>query len=492
MTLKPDFFGFGMTEKTQSRQQEALRALPSVDALLRTETALTLRETVGAQHLATLARVVTEDMRAIIQAIPSSTEQDGQNHAQTREALLAEAAARLERACRLETNTGLRRVINASGVILHTNLGRAPLSDAAREQIASAAGGYCTLEYDALTGRRGRRGARVEQLLMDLTGAEAALVVNNCAAAALLVLTVLGAGGEAIVSRGELVEIGGDFRVPDVMAQTGTRLVEVGTTNRTRLADYERAITEETRLLVRVHTSNYRIVGFTSQPSLVELAELAHRAGLPFYEDAGSGALFDLRPYGLEGEPVIGESVRDGADVVSFSGDKLLGAAQAGLIVGRRVIIERLRRHPLYRALRADKLALAALEATLAAHARGVSFKEVPVLRMLALTHEEIRKRARALVSRLAKRRPNSSLHCEIIEGESAIGGGAAPLAHPQTALIALAHDKLTAAALEETLRSFQPPIISRIVESRVLLDLRTVMEDEEAALLDALASLPA
>ena len=286
------------------------------------------------------------------------------------------------------------------------------------------------------------------------------------------------------MSRGELVEIGGDFRVPDVMAQTGTRLVEVGTTNRTRLADYERAITTETRLLVRVHTSNYRIVGFTSQPPLRELAELAHRSGLLFYEDAGSGALFDLRPYGLEGEPVIADSIRDGADVVSFSGDKLLGASQAGLVVGRRTLIESLRKHPLYRALRADKLALAALEATLDAHRRGVSFKEVPVLRMLALTREEIEARARALLSRLAERGHASSLHYEIIEGESAIGGGAAPLAHPRTALIALTHDKLTAAALEEALRSLEPPIIARIVDGRVLLDLRTVAEDEEATLL--------
>jgi L-seryl-tRNA(Ser) seleniumtransferase len=480
-----------MPEKTQTRQQEALRALPSVDALLRTKTALALREAVGAQHLATLARTVTEEMRAAIQAMQSSTEPNGQNN-HTREALLAEAVGRLERACRLETNTGLRRVINASGVILHTNLGRAPLSGAARQRLAAEAGGYCTLEYDARTGSRGRRGARVEQLLTDLTGAEAALVVNNCAAAALLILTALAAGGEAIVSRGELVEIGGDFRVPEVMAQTGTRLVEVGTTNRTRLADYERAITTQTRLLVRVHTSNYRIVGFTSQPPLPELAELAHRLGLLFYEDAGSGALFDLRPYGLEGEPVIADSIRDGADVVSFSGDKLLGASQAGLVVGRRALVEALRKHPLYRALRVDKLALAALEATLDAHRRGASFREVPVLRMLALTYEEIEARARALLSRLTERGHASSLHYEIIEGESAIGGGAAPLAHPRTALIALTHDELTAAVLEEALRSLQPPVIARIVEGRVLLDLRTVAEDEEATLLDALSSLPA
>lgn len=481
-----------MSDEPQAGRQQALRALPSVDALLRTETARKLRDTVGAAHLAALARIVTEELRARIQAIQSSTEEGQTNGDYTRDALLAEAARRLESACRRETATGLSRVINASGVILHTNLGRAPLSDAARRRIADEAARYCTLEYDVSTGTRGRRGERVEQLLADLTGAEAALVVNNCAAAALLILTVLAAGGEAILSRGELVEIGGDFRVPDVMAQTGTRMVEVGTTNRTRISDYESAITGETRLLMRVHTSNYRIVGFTAQPLLAELAELAHKAGLLLYEDAGSGALFDLRPYGLEDEPVIGESIRNGADVISFSGDKLLGAAQAGLIVGRRSLIEALRKHPLYRALRADKLALAALEATLESHARGASFKEVPMLRMLALTFDEIERRAQTLLSQLRERAPMSSLRSEITEGESAIGGGAAPLAHPRTALIALTHEKMSADALEENLRSQKPPVIARIVEGKVLLDLRTVAEDEETALLDALAALSA
>jgi L-seryl-tRNA(Ser) seleniumtransferase len=480
-----------MTDKAENRRQ-ALRALPSVDALLRTPEARSLRTTVGAEHLAALARMVTEEMRAGIQAAQASAlveEQSNGDH--TRAGLLAEAARRLLLATEREAASGLRRVINASGVILHTNLGRAPLSDAARRAVAEEAARYCTLEYDTETGRRGRRGARVEGLLSDLTGAESALVVNNCAAAALLILTVLASGGETVVSRGELVEIGGDFRVPDVMAQSGTRMVEVGTTNRTRLADYERAINDATRLLMRVHTSNYRIVGFTSQPTLSELAEVAHSAGLILYEDAGSGALFDLRPHGLEGEPVIGESIKSGADVVSFSGDKLLGASQAGLIVGRHSIIEALRRHPLYRALRADKLALAALEATLAAHARGASLDEVPALRMLALTHEEIRRRARALLARLKKRGPTASLHHEIIEGASAIGGGSAPTTHPKTALIALTHEGMSAGSLEQRLRSGAPPIITRIMEEMVLIDLRTVAEDEEASLIDALLALP-
>ncbi|HEX8139383.1 MAG TPA: L-seryl-tRNA(Sec) selenium transferase [Pyrinomonadaceae bacterium] len=480
-----------MTDKAETIGR-ALRALPSVDALLRTPEARSLRTTVGPEHLTALARKVTEEMRAGIQAGHESAVVTGQqNGDRTRASLLAEAARRLLRATEREAASGLRRVINASGVILHTNLGRAPLSEAARRAVAEEAGRYCTLEYDTETGRRGRRGARVEALLSDLTGAEGALVVNNCAAAALLILTVLARGGETIVSRGELVEIGGDFRVPDVMAQSGTRMIEVGTTNRTRLRDYERAINDETRLLLRVHTSNYRIVGFTSQPTLAELAELAHSSGLLVYEDAGSGALLDLRPYGLEGEPVIRDSIRSGADVLSFSGDKLLGASQAGLIVGRHSIIESLRRHPLYRALRADKLTLAALEATLAAHARGASLEEIPALRMLALTHEEIRRRARLLLSRLRRRGPKPSLHHEIVEGASAVGGGSAPTSHPKTALIALRHDRMSAASLEQSLRTGAPPVITRIMEEMVLVDLRTVAEDEEASLIDALAALP-
>ena len=257
-----------------------------------------------------------------------------------------------------------------------------------------------------------------------MTGAQDALVVNNCAAAALLTLAALARDGETIVSRGELVEIGGDFRVPDVMAQSGTTMVEVGTTNRTRLSDYERAVTERTRLVLRVHPSNYRIVGFTSAPTLAELARLAHERNLLLYEDAGSGALQDLGTHGLAGEPVIRDSIAQGADVITFSGDKLLGSAQAGLVVGRREIIERLRRHPLYRALRADKLALSALEATLDSYRRGEAAREVPALRMLAATREELEGRARAFTRRLRARFGKGALNFEIIEGQSAIGGG--------------------------------------------------------------------
>jgi L-seryl-tRNA(Ser) seleniumtransferase len=267
-------------------------------------------------------------------------------------------------------------------------------------------------------------------------------------------------------------------------------MVEVGTTNRTRLSDYERAVTERTRLIVRVHPSNYRIVGFTASPALEELARLAHERGLLLYEDAGSGALLDLSQFGLAGEPVIRESLARGADVVTFSGDKLLGGPQAGLIVGRSEVVARLRRHPLYRALRADKLALAALEATLRSYLRGNAPSEVPVLRMLAASHEEIEQRARSFVRRLRKKISDDSLGLEIVEGRSAVGGGSAPTTHPPTALVALTHPALSASALDERLRRAAPPVIARILDERVVIDLRTVAEEDEAELLDALASV--
>src|SRR5438067_9428644 len=322
---------------------DLLREVPSIDSLLRTTTALSLQPLIGAEHLGALARRITDELRHEILA-DSKVERSfaSRDGGFSRDSLLEEAERRLAAIHQHESIRGLSRVINATGVILHTNLGRAPLCDAARSAMLEAAG-YCNLEFDLATGTRGRRGARAEDLLANITGAEAALIVNNCAAAALLVLTVLARDGETIVSRGELVEIGGDFRVPDVMAQSGTRMIEVGTTNRTRLSDYRKAISEKTRLIMRVHTSNYRIIGFAKTPSLAELAGLAHEHGLFLYEDAGSGALIDFNKYGIEGEPIIGESIRDGADIVSFSGDKLLGGPQAGLLVGRSELIERMR-----------------------------------------------------------------------------------------------------------------------------------------------------
>ncbi|MDT4967360.1 MAG: L-seryl-tRNA(Ser) seleniumtransferase [Acidobacteriota bacterium] len=466
-----------------------LRAVPSIDALLRTKTALDLRGTVGSRHLTRLARTITDQLRSDL--VANASPDGAVNGEHSREALLAEAATRLERACQREALRGIRRVINASGVILHTNLGRAPLSEAARQAVADEAAGYCTLEFDLESGSRGRRGARVEELLIELTGAEAALMVNNCSAAALLVLSVLAQGGETIVSRGELIEIGGDFRIPDVMTSSGTALVEVGTTNRTHASDYIRAITPNSRLVMHVHPSNYRVVGFTATPEISELAELAYQAGLLLYVDAGSGALQDLSQFGLAGEPVIAKLIGDGADVVTFSGDKLLGGAQGGLIVGRAAIVDKLRRHPLYRALRADKLGLAATEATLEAHRRN-AIDEIPTLRMLALTREQIEQRARSFIQTIREHITTDSLSFEIVPGQSAIGGGSAPTTHPATSLIGVTHKSLTPAVIEKALREGRPPVISRIAEGRVLLDLRTVEPSEEADLLSALLALPA
>jgi L-seryl-tRNA(Ser) seleniumtransferase len=467
-----------MAAKSQTATA-SLRALPSIDSLLKTPVAKALQRVTGLEHLRDLARQVTDELRQEIVTAAPHAKAAGQNEESSRAAFLKEAERRLFKAHQAEADSGLRRVINATGVILHTNLGRAPLSAAARRAVADVAG-YCSLEYDLATGERGRRGARAEDLLTQLTGAEGALVVNNCAAAALLVLTTLARDGDTIVSRGELVEIGGDFRVPEVMSQSGTRMIEVGTTNRTNLADYRKAISPATRLIMRVHTSNYRIIGFTKTPQLSELANLAHGAGLPLYEDAGSGALFDLSDYGITGEPVIGESLNAGADVISFSGDKLLGGPQTGLLVGRAAIIERMRNSPLYRALRADKLRLAALEATLDAYARGVSADEVPAQRLIATSAAEMQVRVDQFVERLQPR-IDSGILLEVVAGESAVGGGAAPTSRLPTAVISLTHNKQTANQIETALRRSTPPVIARIAEQRVLVDLRTVAEAEEA-----------
>jgi L-seryl-tRNA(Ser) seleniumtransferase len=466
-----------LNSMAKPEKQATLRHVPSVDQLLRSEAARELREVVGLRRLTNIARVVTAEIRASVR----SGELNGGDAAR----LLAEAIERMQANARSESQAGLKTVINATGVILHTNLGRAPLSQAAREAIDRATG-YCSLEYDLASGSRGGRAARVESLLKDLTGAEDAMVVNNCAAAALLILQVLAGDGETIVSRGELVEIGGDFRVPDVMASSGTRMVEVGTTNRTHIDDYRRAINPDTRLIMRVHPSNYRIVGFTSSPASVELVTLAREAGLALYEDAGSGQLSDLRKYGVVDEPVVREIVESGVDVVSFSGDKLLGSAQAGLIVGKHAIVSRLRKHPLYRALRSDKLRLAALEATLVSHQTDRAAQDVPVIQMLSLTADELEQRARSLIETVS----DTDLKLELLPGESAIGGGAGPTSTLSTTLIAITHPTKSAQEIEHELRTSTPPIITRISEGRVLLDLRTVFPAEISGLREALKNL--
>jgi len=448
-----------------------LRHVPSVDQLLKTDAARALRDRVGPRRATNIARSVIAEIRTLVRDGAAEPTSDG---------LLAEAIRRLDATAERESQSGTKAIINATGVLLHTNLGRAPLSPSARAAIDEAAR-YCSLEYDLESGARGGRGTRVESLLKDLTGAEDALVVNNCAAAALLILKVLAGDGETIVSRGELVEIGGDFRVPDVMASSGTQMVEVGTTNRTHLNDYQRAINSNTRLIMRVHPSNYRIVGFASVPERAELAALAREAGLPLYEDAGSGQLADLQKYGVVDEPVVREIIESGVDIVSFSGDKLLGSAQAGLIAGRHEIVSRLRKHPLYRALRSDKLRLAALEATLVSHQRDVADTEVPVIAMLSLTAEELERRARSLAE---------GLDVELIAGESALGGGAGPTSKFPTTLIAITHSAKSAQEIEHELRNYSPPIISRISEGKVLLDLRTVFEDQLPAIRAALTTI--
>jgi L-seryl-tRNA(Ser) seleniumtransferase len=374
----------------------------------------------------------------------------------------------------------LIRTINATGVIVHTNLGRAPLSQAALERVRHVAGGYTNLEYDLAKGTRGKRDVHAEKLIARLTGAEAAVVVNNNAAATLLLLAALAQGREVIISRGELVEIGGGFRVPDVMNQSGAILREVGTTNRTRAADYAAAINERTALILRVHPSNFRVVGFTERPGLDELVALGRRFNVGVAEDLGSGWLGwpdrDTLPEQLRDEPIVSDSITAGVDVVCFSGDKLLGGPQAGIIAGRRETVDTIRRHPLMRALRVDKLTYAALEATLEDHAIGRGQEGVPVQRMLRLTKAEIGARADAVAAALSR----AGWTTRVIDGSSTVGGGSAPGTEIPTRLIEIARNGMTADQIEEHLRTLDPPVIARIHEDRVVLDLRTVDPDDD------------
>lgn len=377
----------------------------------------------------------------------------------------------------------LQRVINATGVIIHTNLGRAPLSRGAVERMAALAPGYTNLEYDIDRGARGRRDVHAERLICRLTGAEAAVVVNNNAAATLLSLAALAAGREVIISRGELVEIGGGFRVPDVMAQSGARLREVGTTNRTRTADYAAAISDTTALILRVHPSNFRLEGFTERPGLDELVALGHRFRIPVMEDLGSGYLrVPARIDALGDEPDVAASVGAGAALVTFSGDKLLGGPQAGIIAGTEAAVSQVRTHPLMRALRVDKLTYAALEATLASYVAGRAVEEIPVARMIVMTADEIGRRAGKVAAALP-----SGLDVEIVEGQSTIGGGSAPGSALPTRLIALRHGRISSDNLATALRQRGTPIIARIENDRVVLDLRTVAPDDDGEIVAAL-----
>ena len=400
----------------------------------------------------------------------------------------------------------LAPVINATGVVLHTNLGRAPLAAVAIERVADVARGYSSLEYDVDRGARGRRDVHAEVLICRLTGAEAAVVVNNNAAATMIVLAALASGREVIVSRGELVEIGGGFRVPDVMAQSGATLREVGTTNKTRAADYAAAITEKTALILRVHPSNFTIQGFTERPVLAELVAIGKKFNLPVAEDLGSGNVSDTGsdrgsdpgsdtvsdPRSYTGsdtvsDPTVAATIAAGVDVCCFSGDKLLGGPQAGIIVGRRSQIDRIRKHPLMRALRVDKMTYAALEATLAEYVAGRAQTTVPVQRMLTMTAAEIRARADAVANAI---RGNHGWRADVVKGASAIGGGSAPGVELPTWLVAIEKAGTTPDGLEVALRRQTPPIIARIERDRVLLDLRTVLPEQDSTLLACLARL--
>ena len=450
--------------------QEELRRLPSVDRLLQEKTVTALVERWGHRVTVDAAR---EALDAVRQAIL------GGGPCPRTEALAREVGERL--AARLRPT--LRPAINATGVIVHTNLGRAPLSAEARAAVDAVALGYSNLEYDLEAGRRGSRYVHAEELLCRLTGTEAALVVNNNAAAVLLILTCLARGREVIISRGQLVEVGGGFRIPDVMRQSGATLVEVGTTNRTYIRDYEAAITETTAALMRVHHSNFRLVGFAHEATLEEMVALAAERYLLLFEDLGSGTLLDTTPYGLAHEPTIQESVAAGASLVSCSGDKLLGGPQAGLILGRAELIARLKQFPLTRALRVDRTTLAGLQATLRHYLLGEATDKVPVWRMIGQSEEALAKRADTLVRELK----GLGVPAQAMAGRSAVGGGSLPGETLPTRLVALETDSPDAVAAR--LRIGEPPVIARIEDDRLVLDPRTILPEQEATLLRLVAN---
>jgi L-seryl-tRNA(Ser) seleniumtransferase len=492
---------------TEAPEQHPFRRLPSIDELLRHSSLAALANTSARPLLVETARATLENIRAELRAgAPSASHEI--------------IARRVLAAFEQRQQPSLRPIINATGVILNTNLGRAPLSQAALAAISAVASGYSNLEYDLQEGERGSRHTHVRALLQELTGAEDALVTNNNAAAVLLALSTLAAEREVVISRGELVEIGGGFRVPDILRQSGARLVEVGTTNRTRLRDYEQAITAETALLLSVHPSNFTILGFTEAAPLDQLVQLAHSRYLLVVEDLGSGCLLETTRHGLAHEPTPQESIAAGADVVCFSGDKLLGGPQAGIIVGRREVLARIARHPLMRAMRIDKLTLAALEATLRHYQRHEASEQIPIWRMIATPIESLRQRAQRWATTLEQ----WGIKANVIDGQSTIGGGSLPGETLPTCLLAIPEQTVPTlikhppavsprfsatnhagdrqkrstadgqgSALEQLavqLRTGTPPVVGRISRERLLLDPRTVLPEQDEALLQALHSV--
>jgi len=464
-----------------SAAQAALRALPSVDALLaRLEGHEALASIPRRRVVEVVREVLGAERRRVLEGAGSGPAPlpDAESLAHRVVAQLAQHGA-----------FSLGPVINATGVVLHTNLGRALLSPLAQERLLSVAGAYSNLEMDLARKERGSRYVHVEGLLRRLTGAPASLVVNNNAAAVLLALESLAKGKEVLVSRGELIEIGGEFRIPDIMRRSGAILREVGTTNRTHLKDYASAIGPETALILKVHTSNYRVVGFTADVSSRELVELGRARGVPVMEDLGSGCLVDLGRYGFPHEPTVPEVVGAGVDLVSFSGDKLLGGPQAGIVVGRAELVERLARNPLNRALRIDKFTIAALEGTLYAYEAGDALLSIPTLRMLTEPLPSIRRRARQLLRRLPAE-AQRALGAHVVEASSQVGGGALPTVELPTAAIALGGPARPAPALHEALRSGRPAVLGRVLDDRLLLDCRTILASEVPALAQRLTAL--
>ncbi|MBN1660478.1 MAG: L-seryl-tRNA(Sec) selenium transferase [Anaerolineae bacterium] len=448
--------------------EEELRKLPSVDRLLQESQVAALVREWSHELVVDAAREALDMARGAIRNDSPAPP-------------MAALALRVGELLARRVEPTLRPVINATGVVVHTNLGRAPLSDEARAAMDAVAVGYSNLEYDLGVGRRGSRYAHAEEILCRLTGAEAALVVNNNAAAVLLILMALAQGREVILSRGQLVEIGGGFRIPDVMRQSGARLVEVGTTNRTYVRDYEAAITEQTVALMRVHRSNFRLVGFTHEPSLADMVALADEHGLFLFDDLGSGTLLDTEPYGLAHEPTIQESVAAGASLVSCSGDKLLGGPQAGVILGRADLIAALKKFPLTRALRVDKTTLAGLQATLRHYLLDDAAHRVPVWRMISASKDVLQARAEAWVRALTEQ----GVEAAIVPGRSTVGGGSLPGETLPTCLVAIG--TLSPDDLATRLRAADPPVVARIEENRLILDPRTVLPEQEATLLRAI-----
>lgn len=462
-----------------TEQNELLRQIPSLDELLAQPRLMELAKRMDRAQLVETARAVLSELRARLTGAPELAPR-ALDRGAIEAAIQAEAERILARS--------LQPVINATGVILHTNLGRAPLPAEVIDEFRRTATVYTNLEYDLEAGARGKRDVHTSELIQRLTGAEAAIVVNNCAAAVLVVLAAFARGGEVIVSRGELIEIGDGFRIPEIMEQSGAILREVGTTNRTRIADYENGINDQTRLLLCVHPSNFAITGFAEKPSLADLAALSARSGLPLMEDLGSGCLVDLSAHGIA-EPTVRASLEAGAGLVTFSGDKLFGGPQAGIIAGKKDLVQRVRRHPLFRALRVDKLTIAALEATLSAYLRA-AWDEIPTLRMIRSTPQELKRRAENFLRELRPELPLDEVELEIVAGESLVGGGSTPSQSLPTALVHIASARYSAAKLEQRLRRAPTgvSVIARVEDGRLVLDLRTVFLEQETLLAKALA----